>query len=204
MIPRSAPSGSTEPSGERPIELAMEEALRPGRYISEHASFSVVNEFESVAARGDRGGRSVGRLAIGAAPAPGPYGGGRASCLHHRQVHDDHLSHAGYRTVEAAEALDESYPGQVARFWRALGLGIMNTGRASNTPLRWNTSAERRGASSWPGSRTAGTGSWTRCARTIAARPASSAGSRRSSREWLPSRSQAPRGKARACWAPPE
>jgi len=36
------------------------------------------------------------------------YGGGRASCLRHRQVHDDHLSHAGYRTVEAAEALDES------------------------------------------------------------------------------------------------
>jgi hypothetical protein len=34
-----------------PIELAMEEALRPGRYISEHASFSVVNELESVAAR---------------------------------------------------------------------------------------------------------------------------------------------------------
>jgi len=34
-----------------PIELAMEEALRPGRYISEHASFSVVNELEWVAAR---------------------------------------------------------------------------------------------------------------------------------------------------------
>jgi len=34
-----------------PIEVAMEEALRPGRYISEHASFSVVNELESVAAR---------------------------------------------------------------------------------------------------------------------------------------------------------
>ena len=34
-----------------PIELAMEEALRPGRYTSEHASFSVVNELESVAAR---------------------------------------------------------------------------------------------------------------------------------------------------------
>ena len=29
----------------------MEEALRPGRYISEHASFSLVNELESVAAR---------------------------------------------------------------------------------------------------------------------------------------------------------
>jgi hypothetical protein len=29
----------------------MEEALRPVRYISEHASFSVVNELESVAAR---------------------------------------------------------------------------------------------------------------------------------------------------------
>ena len=27
-----------------PIELAMEEAPRPGRYISEHASFSLVNE----------------------------------------------------------------------------------------------------------------------------------------------------------------
>jgi hypothetical protein len=29
----------------------MEEALRPGRYISEHASFSLVNELEPVAAR---------------------------------------------------------------------------------------------------------------------------------------------------------
>jgi hypothetical protein len=47
MIPRSAPSGSKESSGERPIELAIEEALRPGRYIFEHASFSVVNELES-------------------------------------------------------------------------------------------------------------------------------------------------------------
>lgn len=34
-----------------PIEVAMEEALRPGRYVSEHASFSLVNELESVAAR---------------------------------------------------------------------------------------------------------------------------------------------------------
>ncbi len=33
------------------IELAMEEALRPGRHISEHASFSVASELESVAAR---------------------------------------------------------------------------------------------------------------------------------------------------------
>jgi hypothetical protein len=90
------------------IELAREEALRPGRYISERACFSAVNEFESVAARGDRGGRSVGRLAIGAAPTPGRHGGDRASCLRHRQAHDDHLSHARYRTVEAAEALDES------------------------------------------------------------------------------------------------
>ncbi len=41
-------------------------------------------------------------------------------------MHDDHLSHAGYRTVEAAEALDESYSEQAARLWRALGLGIVN------------------------------------------------------------------------------
>jgi len=34
-----------------PIELAMVEALRLGRYISEHASFSLVNELESVTAR---------------------------------------------------------------------------------------------------------------------------------------------------------
>ena len=34
-----------------PIEVAMEEVLRPGRYISEHASSSLVNELESVAAR---------------------------------------------------------------------------------------------------------------------------------------------------------
>ena len=48
-----------------PIELAMEEALRPGRYIFEHASFSVVNELES----GRAGSRD------------------RASCLRHRPVH---------------------------------------------------------------------------------------------------------------------
>ncbi len=29
----------------------MEEALRPGRYVSEHASFSLVNELQSAAAR---------------------------------------------------------------------------------------------------------------------------------------------------------
>ena len=29
----------------------MEEALRPGRYISEHASLSLVNELQSAAAR---------------------------------------------------------------------------------------------------------------------------------------------------------
>jgi hypothetical protein len=43
---------------------------------------------------------------------------------------DDHLSHAGYRTVEAAEALDELYPEQAARLWRALGLAIVNTGKS--------------------------------------------------------------------------
>jgi len=46
------------------------------------------------------------------------------------QCTDDHLSHAGYRTVEAAEALDESYPGQAARLWRALGLDIVNAGKS--------------------------------------------------------------------------
>src|SRR5215471_1116451 len=39
MIPRSAPSGSTESSGKRPVELAMGEALRPGRDTS-HGSDS--------------------------------------------------------------------------------------------------------------------------------------------------------------------
>jgi hypothetical protein len=34
-----------------PIEVVMEEALRPGRYICEHASFSLVNKLQSVAAR---------------------------------------------------------------------------------------------------------------------------------------------------------
>jgi hypothetical protein len=34
-----------------PIEVVMEEALRPRRNISEHASFSLVNELQSVAAR---------------------------------------------------------------------------------------------------------------------------------------------------------
>ena len=38
MIPRSAPSGSTESSGKRPIELAMEEALRPGRETSDQCT----------------------------------------------------------------------------------------------------------------------------------------------------------------------
>ena len=46
------------------------------------------------------------------------------------QCTDDHLSHAGYRTVEAAEALDESYPEQAARLWRALGLDIVNAGKS--------------------------------------------------------------------------
>jgi len=32
-----------------PIEVVMEEALRPGRYVSEHASFSLVDELQSVA-----------------------------------------------------------------------------------------------------------------------------------------------------------
>ncbi len=43
---------------------------------------------------------------------------------------DDDLSHAGYRIVEAAEALDESYPEQAARLWRALGLGIARAGKS--------------------------------------------------------------------------
>jgi hypothetical protein len=43
---------------------------------------------------------------------------------------DDDLSHAGYRFVEAAEALDESYPEQAARLWRALGLGIVRAGKS--------------------------------------------------------------------------
>ena len=51
MIPRSAPSGSKESSGERPIELAIEEALRPGRYIFEHASFSVATGRREIPAR---------------------------------------------------------------------------------------------------------------------------------------------------------
>lgn len=34
-----------------PIEVAMEEVLRPGRYISKLASFSLVNELESAATR---------------------------------------------------------------------------------------------------------------------------------------------------------
>jgi hypothetical protein len=46
------------------MEVAMEEVLRLGRYISEHASFSLVNKLESVAPRiagaqlVDRGGSS--------------------------------------------------------------------------------------------------------------------------------------------------
>ena len=47
------------------------------------------------------------------------------------QCADDHLSHAGYRTVEAAEALDEPYQEQAARLWRRLGLDIVNAGKSS-------------------------------------------------------------------------
>jgi len=82
MIPRSAPSGSTESSGKRPIELAMEEALRPGR-----------DTFD--------------------------------------QCTDDHLSHAGYRALETAEAPDELYQEQAARLWRELGLDIVNAGKSN-------------------------------------------------------------------------
>ena len=45
---------------------------------------------------------------------------------------DDQLGHAGYRTVEAAEVLDESHPEQAARLWRALGLGIVNAGKSKH------------------------------------------------------------------------
>lgn len=92
---------------------------------------------------------------------------------------DDHLSHAGHRTVEAAEALDVSYPEQAARLWRALGLGIVNRGKSKQYTAAVNTSAGRSDALPLPGSRTTGTSSWTRCARTTAARPALSASSRR-------------------------
>ena len=81
-IPRSAPSGSTESSGKRPIELAMGEALRPGRDTSE-------------------------------------------------QCTDDHLSHAGHRTVEAMEAPDGSYQEQAARLWREFGLDLVNAGKSN-------------------------------------------------------------------------
>src|SRR5712691_2256452 len=189
----------------------MEEALRPGRYISEHASFSLVNELESVAARiaeadperavglyetfiaacyekadeVDDSSRYLGmfggslfarwvtaRQAVSADPADtvarllrwmarDQYGfwshveddiasaldeAGRAACAGHfkrlldtgtepafierQRDADDHLSHAGYRTVEAAEALDESYPEQAARLWRALGTIIVNAGKS--------------------------------------------------------------------------
>ena len=62
MIPRSEPGDSTESSRETPIEAVMEEALRPGRYICEHASFSLVSELQSVAARvaGTDSERAVG------------------------------------------------------------------------------------------------------------------------------------------------
>ena len=46
------------------------------------------------------------------------------------QCTDDHLSHAGYRTVEAAESLGESYPEQAAGLWRTLGLDIVNAGKS--------------------------------------------------------------------------
>lgn len=46
------------------------------------------------------------------------------------QCTDVHLSHAGHRTVEAAEALNESYPEQAARLWRALGLDIVNASKS--------------------------------------------------------------------------
>lgn len=46
------------------------------------------------------------------------------------QCTDDHLSHAGHRTVEAMEAPDGSYQEQAARLWRELGLDIVNAGKS--------------------------------------------------------------------------
>jgi hypothetical protein len=58
---------------------------------------------------------------------------------------DDQLSHAGHRTVEAAEALDVSYPEQAARLWRAAGMGIVNRGRSKQyaTAVEYFSRAKR-------------------------------------------------------------
>ena len=52
-----------------PIEVVMEEALRPSRYLSEHASFSLVNELGF--------GALLGHLAanVGAREAAAPWSG---------------------------------------------------------------------------------------------------------------------------------
>jgi len=44
---------------------------------------------------------------------------------------DDHLSHAGHRTVEAAEAPGELYREQATRLWRERGLDIVNAGKSN-------------------------------------------------------------------------
>lgn len=56
---------------------------------------------------------------------------------------DEHLSHAGHRTVEAAEALDVSYPEQAARLWRALGLGMNRCARTTAARPALSASSRR-------------------------------------------------------------
>jgi hypothetical protein len=134
MIPRSAPSGSTGPSVSDPIEVAMEEALRPGRYMSEHASlwshftrllticsYQVLMELVPESARAIWHDKAIEAAVQSGAPLSVVL----PLLVDTREVRrlagaidrcaDDHLSHAGYRAVEAAEALDEPYPEQAAR-----------------------------------------------------------------------------------------
>ena len=72
---------------------------------------------------------------------------------------DNHLSHAGHRAVEAAEALDASYPEQAARLWRALALGIVDGKSKQYTAAVEELSAERKRCFAMAGLRIAGTSS---------------------------------------------
>lgn len=99
------------------------------------------------------------------------------------QCADDHLSHAGYRTVEAAEAPDESYQVQAAQLWRELGLDIVNASKSSQYAAAVEYFGAMQRCYAVAGSRTAGISSCTMCARTTTVRPASSVSSRRPSRK---------------------
>jgi hypothetical protein len=98
------------------------------------------------------------------------------------QCIDDHLSHAGYRTAEAAEAPDESYQEQAARLRRELGLDIVNADKSNRYAAAVEYFGEMQRCFAVAGPPHCWDSLWT-SARTTTARPGSSASSRRPSRK---------------------